>query len=65
MRVLNASLWKAGPVHDHVAKREYGFMESADIIFQESKQASWHHRWCIISTAPLHAFWALHNDMTL
>ena len=40
-------------------------MESADIIFQESKQASWHHRCVFISTAPLHAFWALHNDMTL
>lgn len=63
--MLSADLWEAGPVHDHVAKREYGFMESADIIFQESKQASWHYRCIIISTAPFHASWALHNDVTL
>ena len=65
VRVLSADLWEAGPVHDHVAKREYGFMESADIIFQESKQASWHHRRILLSTAPFHAPWTLHNDMTL
>ena len=40
-------------------------MESADIIFQESKQASWHHRLIVISTAPFRASWALQEDMTL